>query len=127
MAAPATVVWLSHLPAAIDANLSSLPDGLYIVKLTATADFDYAFAPEHPMWAMVLGGDGSDGGGTLSLQGGVDGTNFYALPQSTSLTAAGVATVARNDLGFPYYNVHLTGSTNPTLTCYVAWWANGNH
>lgn len=126
MAAPATVQWLQGLPAALAATGSALPAGLTVIKITATADFDYAFVPEHSVWAISLGSDGNDGGGTLSLQGGVDGTNFYALPTAVSLTAAGIASAARNDLGYPYYNLHLAGSTNPTLTCYVAFWTATN-
>ena len=123
MAAPATKEWLGKLPSAIDTNQSPLPLGLAVIKLTCTANFDFDFCPEHPLWAMAIGGDGNDGAGTLTLQASVDGTNFYALPTSVSLTAAGIASVARNDLGYPYYRLTLTGSTTPTLVSYITMWA----
>lgn len=85
------------------------------IKVNFTADGDINFQPEHPMRAMTIQGDGNDGGGTVSLQGSNDGTNFFALPTAVSLSAAGLASVVQADLGYLYYNVHLTGSTGPTL------------
>lgn len=98
---------------------TSKGNALEQVKVNFTADGDYQFQPEHPMRALSLQGDGNDGGGTVSLQGSNDGTNFFALPTAVSLTAAGVATVAQADLGYLWYGVHLTGSTTPTLACVV--------
>lgn len=85
------------------------------VTITFTADGDSQFQVNKAIRAMTFQGDGNDGAGTVSLQGSNDGTNFYALPTAISLTAAGVASVVQADLGYLYYNVHLTGSTGPTL------------
>lgn len=92
------------------------------VTVTATVDTDndtYDFAPEHPMRAMTIQTIGDDGGGTTNLLCGNDGTNFVALPTAKSMTAAGVLSVVQADLGFKWYRIELTGSTNPTLTIIV--------
>jgi hypothetical protein len=84
-------------------------------------DFDYIFHAPAKLRAMSLHGQGSSfGAGTLSLQGSNDGDNFFALPTAVSITANGVASVALADLGYRFYRIHLTGSTNPTLTAIVS-------
>lgn len=84
------------------------------ITVTFTTATHYDFQPEHPMRAMTLQGDGNDGGGTLSLQGSNDGSNFFALPTAAQLTAAGVASVVQADLGYLWYRVNLS---NITGTC----------
>ena len=83
-------------------------------------DFDYIFDAPAGLRAMSFHGEGSSfGAGTLSLQCSNDRSNFYVLPTAVSITANGVASVALADLGYHHYRIHLTGSTNPTLTATV--------
>ena len=92
------------------------------IKVTTDAtvdDFDYIFQAPAKLRAMSLDGKGTFGSGTLSLQGGNNGTDFYALPTAVSMTADGIASVALADLGYRFYRIHFTGSTNPTLTAIV--------
>lgn len=95
-----------------------------LIKVTTDPtvdDFDYIFTAPKGLRAMSLHGQGSSfGSGTLSLQGSNDGTNFAELPVAVALTANGIKSVAVADLGYAYYRIHLTGSTNPTLTAIVA-------
>lgn len=107
MAAPAT------------ANVKVLHRGVTQITLTATANFSYVFQAPHGLSGMSLQSDGNDGGGTLVIQGSNDGVTFAALPTAVSLTAAGIASIAVADLGYCYYQVDLSGSTGPTLTCWV--------
>lgn len=107
MAAPATV------------KIKVLHRGVIQLTITATADFDYKFDAPHGLSGMSLQSDGNDGSGTLSLQGSNDGVTFAEFATPISLTAAGIKSMAVADLGYAFYNVHLTGSTGPTLSCWV--------
>ncbi len=113
MAAPATVAWNRDLV-----------QGLAIITLTFTADGDYSFSVPRPaaMSFHAQGGGGNNfGSGTASLQASNDNTNFFALPTTAVSTGSNaIKSVSVNDLGFAYYNVHLTGSTSPTLTVIIA-------
>ena len=85
------------------------------VTVTFTTATHYDFRPEHPIRAMTLQGDGNDNGGTLSLQGSNDNSNFFALPTAVSLTAAGIASVAQADLGYEFYRVNLSNITGTSV------------
>lgn len=85
------------------------------ITVTFTTATTYDFMPEHPIRAMTLQGDGNDNGGTLSLQGSNDGTNFFALPTAVSLTAAGLASVVVADMGYHNYRVNLSNITGTSV------------
>ncbi len=97
-----------------------------ILEVTATTDaatdnFTHNFLAPRGLLAMSLQTKGSAyGSGTLAINGSNDGTNFVALPTAVSLGADGVKSVALADLGFKWYQLALTGSTNPAFTAYVA-------
>ena len=90
-----------------------------VIKVTATADFNYTINSPGRILALSLHGQGTFGGGTLSLRGSNDGTNFFALPTAVSMTASGIASVAPADLGYRFYDIQLTGSTTPSITAIV--------
>jgi len=96
------------------------------VKVTATADATYKFAVNKPVRAMSLHAQGSSfGAGTVELKGSNDGTNFLSLPTAKTLAANGIASVAVIDC-FLYYQIVLSGSTNPSLAISVEMYYN-NH
>lgn len=53
---------------------------------------------------------------TLTLTGGNDGVNFYALSTAISVTANGAQGLAVRDDGFKYYKVSLSGAPTAALT-----------
>ncbi len=93
--------------------------GMELVTITLDQDDDYSFTLIRPT-AICLEGQGDFGGGTLSLQAGNDGRHFFEFSSPLSLTSDGVESVTPDNLGFVYYNIHLTGSTNPSLTVKVS-------
>lgn len=88
--------------------------------LVVTFDADGSFKFQAPrLVSLSVQATGTFGAGTLSLQGGNDGTNFAALGTAISFTAAGAKGVAQADLGFKWYNLNLAGSTSPSITVTV--------
>lgn len=94
------------------------------VTATASTDNDtYEFRPAHPIRSMsisAIGGGGNNfGSGTVELTGSNDNVTFFALPTAKTLTADGIKSVATVDCGFLWYQISLTGATDPTLTIRV--------
>lgn len=57
---------------------------------------------------------------TLDLQGSNDGTTYAALPTAVSLSAAGIKSVAVEDLGYRFYRaIILAEAPGSTLTVTV--------
>lgn len=97
----------------------------YTITITADGDADITL-PDKAIANMAFQSDGADGGGTLTVLGSLDGTNFVALGFNTSAdprnatsvasaTAAGMWTINADLLGVRKLRFHLTGSTSPTL------------
>ena len=121
MAAPATFLW--------DHSVK----GLAILTLTFTADGDYPFQiPNIDGMTIEANGTGGNnfGSGTVTLAAsnfGIASSSFRTLAlyiiagtAEDTLSAAGLASggsqaVSFKDLSWGWYNVHLTGSTSPSL------------
>lgn len=93
--------------------------GVQQVDATITADGNIDFASMGAVYAMCFQATGSFGSGTLKLQVSNDGTNYVDSPTATSVTAAGVKSVATADCGYKFYRLNLAGSTSPSITVKV--------
>jgi hypothetical protein len=99
------------------------------VTATTTTDDDvYNFRPEYPIRAMTIlaigGGGNNFGSGTVELKASNDGVTFFSLPTVKTITSDGIKSVAVSDCGFLWYQISLSGSTDPTLTIVVSFSCN---
>lgn len=100
-----------------------------LITFTADGDADIKL-PDKPVVQITLQSDGVDGGGTLTVLGSNDGSNFVAISFNTSAdphnltmiasaTASGAWVLPPSASGFGWLRFHLTGSTTPTLVLNV--------
>ena len=73
-------------------------------------------------WVVVASGVTS--GGTVKIQGSLDGTNNWYDVATISVTATG-ASVSTVDAPHPFLRANLTARTDGTYTVSVARWVNG--
>ena len=83
------------------------------VNNNITANGEYTFTADFNLGTLISHGD--FGGGTLTLEISMDGTNYTLAPDSEMTTAT-----AYNVLGaFNHGKLILTGATNPDITIYI--------
>lgn len=70
------------------------------------------FEVPEPLHSLSVQLTGTQGGATVKIRGGDDGTigNIKDLPTALNMVAPGTKSVAPADLGFRYYGVDVSGS-----------------
>lgn len=102
--------------AAIPILMKDVNNGYAVIwEALGNADTGGVFTPFRTVKAMSFQATGTFGtGATVTVLGSNDGTNFVALPTTVTFTAAGLKSVALEDLGINYYRVNTSGGVGTT-------------